>query len=170
MGIVMNMNIIEKVENKQLQTLKAQGEIPAFKAGDSVKVHQKVIEGDKERIQIFEGVCIARKNRGLNSSFTIRKVSFGEGVEKVYPLYSPKIAKIEVVRIGTVRRAKLYHLRGLSGKKARIAENIEATRLLKTKKAEKAKKELAEKKAAAAAEAEAKTKAQESPTTENKEA
>lgn len=122
------MNIISEIENKQIAELTNGKEIPSFKAGDTLKVHLKVVEGDKERIQIFEGMCIARKNKGLNSSFTVRKISFGEGVEKVFPLYSPKVEKIEVIRVGTVRRAKLYYLRNLRGKKARITENVDATR------------------------------------------
>lgn len=95
---------------------------PSFDAGNTLKVHVKVVEGTRERIQIFEGVCIARRNAGYRSTFTVRKVSFGEGVERIFPLYSPKVEKIEVVRVGDVRRAKLYYLRGLSGKATRIKE------------------------------------------------
>ena len=97
-------------------------DIPAFRAGDTLKVHVKVVEGTTERIQAYEGICIARRNRGINSSFTVRKISYGEGVERVFPLYSPKIDNIEVVRRGAVRRAKLYYLRGRTGKSARIRE------------------------------------------------
>lgn len=98
------------------------GKIPAFGAGDTLRVHVTVKEGDKTRVQVFEGLCIARHNKSIGSSFTVRKVSFGEGVERVFPLYSPVLDKIEVVRRGDVRRAKLYYLRGLTGKAARIAE------------------------------------------------
>ena len=104
------MNIIENIEKEQISKLTEGKNIPNFKPGDTLKVHTKVKEGDRERIQVYEGVCIARKNDGLNSSFTVRKISFGEGVERVFPLYSPNVAKIEVARIGKVRRAKLYFL------------------------------------------------------------
>ena len=107
------MNIIENIEKEQMEKLTAGKNMPNFKPGDTLKVHTKVKEGDRERIQVYEGVCIARKNDGLNSSFTVRKISFGEGVERVFPLYSPNVAKIEVARIGKVRRAKLYYLRKL---------------------------------------------------------
>ena len=116
------MNILENFEKEQVSKLVEGKNLPDFKAGDTFKVHTKVKEGDRERIQVYEGVCIARKNDGLNSSFTVRKISFGEGVERVFALYSPNIAKIEVARIGKVRRAKLYYLRNLTGKKARIKE------------------------------------------------
>ena len=105
------MNIIENIEKEQISKLMEGKNVPSFKPGDTLKVHTKVKEGDRERIQVYEGVCIARKNDGLNSSFTVRKISFGEGVERVFPLYSPNVAKIEVARIGKVRRAKLYFLR-----------------------------------------------------------
>lgn len=117
------MNLLKLIEKKNVEKLSTHT-IPNFKAGDTVKVHTKVIEGKNERVQLFEGVCIARKNRGLSSSFTVRKISFGEGVEKVFPLYSPNVAKIEVVKYGKVRRSKLYYLRALFGKKARIAEDL----------------------------------------------
>ncbi|MBR4315687.1 MAG: 50S ribosomal protein L19 [Alphaproteobacteria bacterium] len=117
------MNLLKLIEKKNIEKLSTH-KIPNFKAGDTVKVHTKVIEGKNERIQMFEGVCIARKNDGINSSFTVRKISFGEGVEKVFPLYSPNVAKIELVKYGKVRRAKLYYLRSLFGKKARIAEDL----------------------------------------------
>ena len=120
------MNILKEIENEQIAKLSEGKNFPEFKAGDTLKVHTKVKEGDRERIQIYEGVCIARKNDGLNSSFTVRKISFGEGVERVFPLYSPNIAKIEVARIGKVRRAKLYFLRALRGRSARIADDLTA--------------------------------------------
>jgi len=121
------MNIIENIEKEQMEKLTAGKSIPNFKAGDTLKVHTKVKEGERERIQIYEGVCIARKNDGLNSSFTVRKISFGEGVERVFPLYSPNVAKIEVMRIGRVRRAKMYFLRALRGRSARIADDLSAS-------------------------------------------
>ncbi len=120
------MNIIENLEKEQMEKLTSGKNIPNFKPGDTLKVHTKVKEGDRERIQIYEGVCIARKNDGLNSSFTVRKISFGEGVERVFPLYSPNVAKIEVSRIGKIRRAKLYFLRALRGRSARIADDLTA--------------------------------------------
>ncbi len=119
------MNIIEEIENEQVAKLTAEGIAPEFAAGDTLKVNVKVVEGTRERIQSYEGVCIARKNDGLNSSFTVRKISSGEGVERVFPLYSPNIAGIEIVRRGDVRRAKLYYLRGRTGKSARIAEKVD---------------------------------------------
>ena len=111
------MNIIDKLEMEQMKK-----DIPVFKAGDTLKVHVKITEGDKQRIQVFQGICIKRVNRGLGSSYTVRKISGNIGVERVFPLHSPSIDKIEVVRIGQVRRAKLYYLRNLRGKAARIAE------------------------------------------------
>jgi large subunit ribosomal protein L19 len=116
------MNVIEQIENEQVGKLTAEGNPPAFAPGDTLRVNVKVVEGTRERVQAFEGVCIARRNRGINSAFTIRKISYGEGVERVFPLYSPRIDSIEVVRRGRVRRAKLYYLRGRRGKSARIAE------------------------------------------------
>ncbi|MFC7048209.1 50S ribosomal protein L19 [Emcibacter nanhaiensis] len=116
------MNIVEKFEKDQIAKLTEGKQVPEFAPGDTVKVNVKVVEGNRERIQAYEGVCIARSNRGLNSSFTVRKISYGEGVERIFPLYSPNVDSIEVVRRGKVRRAKLYYLRGLRGKKARIAE------------------------------------------------
>jgi large subunit ribosomal protein L19 len=116
------MNIIEKLEQDQISTLTEGKTIPEFGPGDTLKVDVKVIEGERERVQAFEGVCIARVSRGINSSFTVRKISYGEGVERVFPLYSPNVDKITVLRKGRVRRAKLYYLRELRGKKARIAE------------------------------------------------
>ena len=115
------MNTLQKFEQEQVDLLTASNPIPEFSSGDTLKVLVKVVEGERERTQAYEGVCIARKNAGINSSFTVRKLSFGEGVERVFPLYSPNI-KIEVVRRGQVRRAKLYYLRGRTGKSARIAE------------------------------------------------
>ena len=117
------MNLLQTFEQEQLKKLTENKTIPGFQAGDTIKVMVKVVEGTRERVQAFEGVCIARKNAGLNSSFTVRKISYGEGVERVFPLYSPNI-EIQLVRKGIVRRAKLYYLRGLTGKKARIAEKI----------------------------------------------
>ncbi len=116
------MNIIETLEAEQIAKLLEKRGVPDFKPGDSLKVHTKVIEGTRERIQVYEGLCIARRNAGLNSSFTVRKISFGEGVERVFPLHSPNIESIEVKRRGVVRRAKLYYLRDRRGKSARIAE------------------------------------------------
>ncbi|HMR29506.1 MAG TPA: 50S ribosomal protein L19 [Geminicoccaceae bacterium] len=116
------MHIIEQLEAEQIQRLSAERAVPVFAAGDTVRVNVKVIEGNRERVQAFEGVVIARRNAGVNSSFTVRKISYGEGVERVFPLYSPRIDSIEVVRKGRVRRAKLYYLRGRTGKAARITE------------------------------------------------
>ncbi len=116
------MNIIETLEQEQVAKLSAARGVPEFRPGDTIKVSVKVVEGDRERVQAFEGVCIARKNAGVNSNFTLRKISYGEGVERVFPLYSPRLTAIEVVRRGAVRRAKLYYLRDRRGKSARIAE------------------------------------------------
>jgi large subunit ribosomal protein L19 len=116
------MNIIEQLESEQLEKLSGGEKVPEFAPGDTLRVNVKVVEGNRERIQAFEGVCIARRNRGINSSFTVRKISYGEGVERVFPLYSPRINSIELARRGDVRRAKLYYLRGRRGKSARIAE------------------------------------------------
>jgi large subunit ribosomal protein L19 len=120
------MNIIEQIEKEQMAKLSAERAVPEFAPGDTLRVNIKVIEGNRERVQAYEGVCIARKNAGMSSSFTVRKISFGEGVERVFPLFSPRIASIEVVRRGDVRRAKLYYLRGRTGKKARITEKVGA--------------------------------------------
>jgi len=122
------MNIIEQLEKEQVAALTGEAGVPEFQAGDTLRVHVKVVEGSRERIQVFEGLCIARKNAGLNSAFTVRKISYGEGVERIFPLYSPRIDQIEVVRRGDVRRAKLYYLRGRRGKSARIAEKTQARR------------------------------------------
>ncbi len=116
------MNIIQQFEAEQIAKLTAARAVPEFQPGDTLKVSVKVIEGERTRVQAYEGVCIARSNKGLNSNFTVRKISYGEGVERVFPLYSPNIAEITVMRRGDVRRAKLYYLRGRSGKSARIAE------------------------------------------------
>ncbi len=116
------MNIIQTLEAEQIAKLTAVRAVPEFRAGDSLKVMVRVVEGERTRIQAYEGVCIARSNKGINSNFTVRKISYGEGVERVFPLYAPTIAEIVVVRRGDVRRAKLYYLRGRSGKSARIAE------------------------------------------------
>ena len=118
------MNIIEQFERDQIKSLVKGKKIPQFYPGDTVRVNVKVREGTRERVQGFEGVCIAKKNRGLSSSFTVRKISFGEGVERVFPIFSPTIDSISVIRTGQVRRAKLYYLRDLTGKKARIVERI----------------------------------------------
>ena len=117
------MNLIAQLEKEQMDKLSANKVIPDFGPGDTVIVNVKVIEGDKSRVQAYEGVCIGRAGSGLNESFTVRKISYGEGVERVFPLYSPMIDSIKVVRRGKVRRAKLYYLRGLRGKKARITES-----------------------------------------------
>ena len=116
------MNLIQQLEAEAIAEFKAKKEIPDFRAGDTVRVGVRVVEGERTRVQAYEGVCIARSNRGLGSNFTVRKISFGEGVERVVPLYSPNIDSITVVRRGVVRRAKLYYLRGRTGKSARIAE------------------------------------------------
>ncbi len=114
------MNLIQQIEAEEIA--KAAKEVPEFRPGDTVRVGVKVIEGERSRVQMYEGVCIARANKGIGSNFTVRKMSFGEGVERVFPLYSPNIDSITVVRKGVVRRAKLYYLRGRTGKRARIAE------------------------------------------------
>ena len=119
------MNLIETLEREAIDALTADKKIPEFRPGDTLKVGVKVVEGDRSRVQNFEGVCIARSNRGINSNFTVRKLSFSEGVERVFPLYSPNVDSIEVVRRGAVRRAKLYYLRDLRGKKAKIKEKRE---------------------------------------------
>ena len=116
------MNVLQQLEQEQVDKLAASRPIPEFQPGDTLRVGVKVVEGERERIQVFEGVCIGRKNAGVNSNFTLRKISYGEGVERIFPLYSPRITSIDVVRRGVVRRAKLYYLRGLTGKAARITE------------------------------------------------
>ena len=121
------MNLLQQIEREQVEKLAANRPVPDFEPGDTVRVMVRVTEGERERVQAFEGVCIARKNAGINSNFTLRKISYGEGVERVFPLYSPRIAAIEVVRRGVVRRAKLYYLRGRTGKRARIAERARSS-------------------------------------------
>ena len=116
------MNLIQTLEAETVAALSEGKKIPDFRPGDTLRVGVKVVEGERSRVQMYEGVCIARANKGVNSNFTVRKISFGEGVERVFPLYSPIIDSIEVVRRGAVRRAKLYYLRGRRGKSARIAE------------------------------------------------
>ena len=115
-------NLLETFEKQQIEKLTSKNRVPAFRPGDTLKVTVRITEGSKSRLQAFEGICIARKNNSVNSNFTVRKISHGEGVERVFPLFSPLVEKIEVVRKGDVRRAKLYYLRELSGKKARIAD------------------------------------------------
>jgi large subunit ribosomal protein L19 len=121
------MNLIQQFEAEQIGRLTQGRTVPDFAPGDTLRVMVKVVEGERVRQQAFEGVCIARSNKGLNSNFTVRKISNGEGVERVFPLYSPVVAEIQVVRRGDVRRAKLYYLRGRSGKSARIAEKARST-------------------------------------------
>ena len=116
------MNLIQTLEAETIAALSEGKNIPDFRPGDTLRVGVKVVEGERSRVQMYEGVCIARANKGVNSNFTVRKISFGEGVERVFPLYSPIVDSIEVVRRGAVRRAKLYYLRGRRGKSARIAE------------------------------------------------
>jgi len=118
------MNLIQQLEQEQIAKSTAERPVPEFGPGDTVRVHYKVVEGDRSRVQVYEGVVIGRSSNGLSSSFTVRKISYGEGVERVFPLYSPRIDKIEVVRRGHVRRAKLYYLRERRGKSARIAERL----------------------------------------------
>ena len=119
------MGLIQELEAEAIAAFNTTKEIPEFRPGDTLRVGVRVVEGERTRVQNFEGVCIARSNRGLNSNFTVRKMSFGEGVERVFPLYSPNVESITVVRKGVVRRAKLYYLRGRTGKRARIAERRE---------------------------------------------
>ena len=122
------MNVIDKIQKDQMDKIIAQRSIPDFSAGDTIKVDVKIVEGDKERIQAFEGLCIARSGGGLNESFTVRKISYGEGVERIFPVFSPKIAGITVLKKGKVRRAKLYYLRDRRGKSARIVEKIQISK------------------------------------------
>jgi large subunit ribosomal protein L19 len=119
------MNLLKQIEREQIERLTANKEIPEFGPGDTIIVNVKVVEGERSRLQAYEGVCIARAGSGINQSFTVRKISYGEGVERVFPLYAPMVDSIKVVRRGKVRRAKLYYLRGLRGKKARITEKQE---------------------------------------------
>ncbi|NNF76698.1 MAG: 50S ribosomal protein L19 [Rhizobiales bacterium] len=152
------MNIIEKLEAEQAEKIAAKRPVPEFSPGDTVKVNVRVVEGTRERLQAYEGVCISRNGGGLNESFTVRKISYGEGVERVFPIFSPLIDSIEVVRRGKVRRAKLYYLRGRRGKSARIFEatNVRTRKLNDADKqvAADARKKKAEAKQAAAADAE----------------
>jgi large subunit ribosomal protein L19 len=120
------MSTLKKIEEAQVAKLRETAKLPEFRPGDTVKVNVKVVEGDRERVQAFEGVVIARKNAGLNSSFTVRKISYGEGVERIFPLFSPRLTSVELIRSGDVRRAKLYYLRGRRGKSARISERVVA--------------------------------------------
>ncbi|MQT13002.1 50S ribosomal protein L19 [Segnochrobactrum spirostomi] len=122
------MNIIDEINREQMDAIEAKRKLPAFEPGDTVKVNVRVTEGTRTRVQAYEGVCIARSGGGLNESFTVRKISYGEGVERVFPIYSPMIESVDVVRRGKVRRAKLYYLRGLTGKAARIAEKKDVRR------------------------------------------
>lgn len=121
-------NIVQAFEKDQIETISENRRIDEFAAGDTVRVNVRIVEGNNERIQAFEGVCIARKNAGMGSSFTVRKLSHGEGVERVFPLYSPRVDSVENIRRGDVRRAKLYYLRGLTGKAARIREKTDYTK------------------------------------------
>jgi large subunit ribosomal protein L19 len=150
------MNLLQKFEEDQRVKLADSRPVPEFAAGDTLRVNVKIVEGNVERVQAFEGVCIARKNDGINSSFVVRKLSHGEGVERIFPLYSPRIEAIEVIRRGDVRRAKLYYLRGRQGKAARIKEKTEfhkmtEERVSKTQKAAAKKAAKASKKEAKAA-------------------
>jgi large subunit ribosomal protein L19 len=119
------MNLLQKLEAQQVEKLKTKTKIAEFDIGDTVCVNVKVVEGTRERIQAYEGICIARRNAGLNSAFTVRKISYGEGVERVFPMYSPRIESVALIRRGNVRRAKLYYLRNLRGKAARITEKTD---------------------------------------------
>ena len=143
-------NLVQKFEEKQIEELLGDREIPDFQAGDTLRVQVRIVEGKTDRLQAFEGLCIARKNKGINSAFTVRKISHGEGVERVFPVYSPRVEAIEVVRRGIVRRAKLYYMRELTGKAARIKEKRDFTTKEErkaAKKAEAAKKDVAKKEA-----------------------
>ena len=167
------MNTIQQIESEQIAKLTEGKPMAEFDAGDTLLVRVKVVEGTRERVQVFEGVCIARKNAGINSSFTVRKLSYGEGVERVFPLYSPRIEAIEVVRRGKVRRSKLYYLRGRTGKAARIAERTTGRGAKKAQEAASAasaakKARKAEAKAEAKAKAKPAAKAKAEPKTEKK--
>jgi len=172
------MNIIEELEKEAAAALEAKRPVPEFRPGDTVKVNVKVTEGERTRVQAYEGLCIARSGKGINESFTVRKISFGEGVERVFPVHSPAIESIEVVRRGRVRRAKLYYLRARRGKSARIAEatDVRTRRLIDAERraAAEAKAEAAAEKAAAleqaAAEAEAEAAAAEAAAAKGKKA
>ena len=139
------MNVIDIIQKDQMDKIVAERSIPDFSAGDTIKVDVKIVEGDKERIQAFEGLCIARSGGGLNESFTVRKISYGEGVERIFPIFSPKIAGITVLKKGKVRRAKLYYLRDRRGKSARIVEKIQVSKkVTKTQVDQPVSKEVAE--------------------------
>ena len=138
-------NLLQQFEENQIKALTENKTIPAFQAGDTLRVKVKIVEGKNERLQAFEGLCIARRNKSINSSFTVRKISSGEGVERVFPLYSPMLDSIEVVRRGVVRRAKLYYMRELTGKAARITEKRQFN-TKKSKSESKKKEAIAEKK------------------------
>lgn len=153
------MNLLQQIEKEQSDALAAARAVPDFGPGDTLKVNVKVVEGGRERVQAYEGVCIARSNRGVNSSFTVRKISYGEGVERIFPLYSPRIESINVVRRGDVRRAKLYYLRGRTGKAARITEKRDPAPAEKAAAAKAAAAKTAAPKAAAAPKPAAKKKA-----------
>ena len=146
------MNIIETLDREQIAKLSAARQIPDFQPGDTLQVNVKVVEGDRSRIQAYEGVCIARSGAGINENFTVRKISYGEGVERVFPLYSPMIDSVKVVRRGKVRRAKLYYLRDRRGKSARIVERAESAEDKTARVEAKAAKKSAKKAAAKAAE------------------
>jgi len=133
------MNTLEKFEAAELAKQVGDSAVPDFSPGDTLRVNVRVVEGERERIQAYEGVCIARKNAGINSSFTVRKLSFGEGVERVFPLYGPRVDSIDVIRRGKVRRAKLYYLRGRTGKAARIFERTTGHGIDKTPRGKKQK-------------------------------
>jgi large subunit ribosomal protein L19 len=133
------MNLLEKIEQKNLETLKSTAKVQEFGIGDTVRVNVKVVEGSRERIQAYEGVCIAIKNAGPNSAFTVRKISYGEGVERVFPMFSPRFESVERVRRGDVRRSKLYYLRNLRGKAARITERTDYEAVAPVKATEEAK-------------------------------
>ena len=153
------MNVIEELEKQEIEKLLEARDIPIFAPGDTLRVNVKVVEGSRERLQAFEGVCIGRKNAGLNSAFKVRKLSYGEGVERVFPLYSPTIDSIQVIRRGDVRRAKLYYLRGRAGKSARIAEQTDGYKAkLSTEERRAAEKLKKEGKKTAAMDAKSKTK------------
>ena len=153
------MNILQEIEKEQAERLEAKRANPKFSAGDTLRVSVKVVEGTRERLQAYEGVCIAIKNRGINSSFTVRKISYGEGVERVFPLFSPIIDSIDVIRRGDVRRAKLYYLRGRTGKSARIAEQTDGFKAKLSAQERRAAEDLKKQnKQAAKAKAEAKAK------------
>ena len=122
------MNIIDQIDKEEIARVAGEKVIPEFGPGDTVKVNVKVVEGERSRIQAFEGLCIARNGKGLNQSFTVRKISYGEGVERVFPIYSPAVDSVTLIRRGAVRRAKLYYLRELRGKKARISERVDHRR------------------------------------------